>query len=329
MTTDTIQLTVPARVREAGVGLADQASAQCPPVKIQDAAVLLNVNMSRFHVWRKTSTAAVEIGADEEGNVTSKEALAVNKEILKCDELRLIQRLDDEVRRYLYSRCLPSVFKRGVYLLPLGLLEEVMGRLAEFEATRAALVEAFLLVYEREAAAAKVRLGNVYDRADYPPVEAVKGLFVFETQLIEMSVPATLETVRGDLYRKELQKAQEMWSRSQSVITATLYEEFRKLVTRLSVKLQDRTDGKRQIFRDSTVSNLQEWLQVFDARNLTDDASIVELVETARRLIAGVDPETIRASDRVRADLARRFEELGGAIEQRIDELPDRAISFE
>jgi hypothetical protein len=54
------------------------------------------------------------------------------------------------------------------------------------------------------------------------------------------------------------------------------------------------------VFRNTAVTNLQEFFGRFASLNLHSDAQLDELVERARRLVGGVPPQAVRGDDGLR-----------------------------
>ena len=61
-------------------------------------------------------------------------------------------------------------------------------------------------------------------------------------------------------------------------------------------RLKDGADGKPLKFKQSTVSNLVEFLWHFSFRNVTDDRQLQDLVGRARDLLQGVAADDLRTS---------------------------------
>ena len=72
---------------------------------------------------------------------------------------------------------------------------------------------------------------------------------------------------------------------------------------------------KVKIFRDSAVTKMIGFLDAFEKRNLTDDGEMLSIVQKARALMAGVDPQTLRENGTVREIVTKGFEELRGSID--------------
>ena len=130
--------------------------------------VFVKLHVGLLGNTRKVSSAQVEVDAD-------KDSIHISKSLLDSPELEAIRRLDGEIRRYLYSICLP--FEPGIHLLPIGLIEAADVKLGEVRAKREELVEAFLQAYPRLCAEAAGRLRTLYNPLDYPPLEAVRSQF--------------------------------------------------------------------------------------------------------------------------------------------------------
>src|SRR6266567_4657562 len=87
--------------------------------------VFVKLHLGLLGNTRKVSSAQVEVDAD-------KNSIHISKSLLDSPELEAVRRLDGEIRRYLYSICLP--FEPGIHLLPIGLIEPADDKLNEFRA---------------------------------------------------------------------------------------------------------------------------------------------------------------------------------------------------
>lgn len=291
--------------------------------RIQSDSVMLYMNFSRLRTRRKLSSDAVQTDID-------KDLLHLSKDILESAELQEIHHFDSAVRAWVRTRCLPSPLKQhGIMILPLRLVPDVMEFIATAERDRQPLVEAFLASYERAKEAARPRLGGSYDERDYPPVESVRRAFGFDVQLWELSTPGELKSIDRQLYERELAKMQNIWSEAQATISSVLLEEFRRLTAHLADRLAEDPTGKKKVFRDSAVTKLQQWLDLFATRNLADDAELARHVEQARQLIAGVDARVVRGADEFRRELAEDFGRLTKQLDALLVERPTRAIRLD
>src|SRR6266487_964544 len=90
------------------------------------------------------------------------------------------------------------------------------------------------------------------------------------------------------------------------------------LVTHMAERLKDGADGKPLKFKQSTVSNLVEFLSNFSFRNVIDDRQLQDLVGRARDLLQGVAADDLRTSGdmriRVRQGMAALAADVDGML---------------
>ena len=110
----------------------------------------------------------------------------------------------------------------------------------------------------------------------------------------------------------------------QQVLRAAMAE----LVKHMRDRLKDGPDGKPLRFKESTVSNLVEFLGTFDFRNVTDDAELKVLVDRARAIVAGVDAEALRTTADLRARVQQEMADLAAELDTMIVKKPGRKFRF-
>jgi hypothetical protein len=303
--------------------------------RIQTDSVMLYLSMGRLRTRRKIAGNKIVRKSDEQSNALVETEMDptlvhVSKDILESPELKAVSEHDGALKTWVRARCLPSPFKgKGIMILPVRLIQEVAEEVEASKRDRLPLIDRFIEMYETRKGEAKAKLGSGYDAEDYPDVDQVRAAFTFDFQLWELSTPGQLATVNRDLYQRELAKMQNMWSEASHQVSTVLLQEFRKLTAHLSEKLAPGQDGKTKIFRDTTVTNLTQWLDLFQSRNITEDTELVQTVERARRLISGIQPDVLRDSDTLRAELATEFAAITAQVDATLIDRPLRAIDFE
>ncbi len=254
--------------------------------------VCIKVRLSSMGNTRKVSTAQIEADAD-------KDLLRVSKQLVDSAELKAITRFDGEIRRFLYNICLP--FEIGIHLLPIAALQTVEQRLRQFAEERRQLVDAFLSAYPSLCQDAARRLRGLYNPADYPPVEDVTREFGFSWQYVSFGVPDQLKTISGEVWEQEREKAAQRMAEASAEIQTVLRESMAKLVQHMADRLKEGPDGKPLRFKETTVSNLIEFLTNFEFRNVTDDNELQSLVAQARELLHGVSADDLRTTGDLRS----------------------------
>ena len=88
-------------------------------------------------------------------------------------------------------------------------------------------------------------------------------------------------------------------------------------------------NGKARVFWDSPVTNLANFLEVFDARNLSNDEDLSALVERCRELMTGVEPKDLRSDAALREAVRRGFSQVEGQMDRLPPVGATRRIRFE
>lgn len=279
---------------------------QSPGEDLARKTVFVKLHLGLLGNSRKVSSTQVEVDAD-------KDSIRVSKQLLSSPELESVRKLDGEIRRYLYSMCLP--FEPSIHLLPIPLIEIVDAKLREFQARRQELVEVFLASYPRLCQEAALRLRTLYSPLDYPPLEEVRSQFTASWQYVSYGVPEQLRAVSERMFQEEREKAAERMAEAYTEVRQVLREAMVELVAHLRDRLMDQPNGTPQRLRESTVQKLKEFLDTFDFRNVTGDQELQEQVERARELLAGTTTDLIRNT----AELRTRVREGMAAIATRLE----------
>lgn len=292
-----------------------------PGSNAMDRCVCLQVSLSALGTKKKVATGAVQVDAD-------KTFVHVSKDILKSDRLEAVRKCDGEIRTFINTKCLPSIFKAGVYLLPIALVESVDARLEEFREIRTARINLFLEEYQDVKAAAQGRLGVLFNETDYPSTDQVRAMFSMTTRYLTFATPGTLANISKELFAREVEKQQAMVANQFEEIQAVLRAGFGELVDHLVDRLTPDPTGKQKIFRDSLIKNVKEFFADFNARNVVDDQELAALVDKARQILDGVSPELLRDHKNAREVVRDEMAQVKAALDSMMQNAPGRKIDF-
>jgi hypothetical protein len=305
---------------------ADAGTGQVPlPMNnhgIFDRAICLSLTVGCLGTRRKVPATSVQVEAD-------RDMLHVSKAILESKELDAIKTLDGELRTWLGTRALPSPFRRGTYLVPIALVEEVDGKIGEYQEKRAGLVARFLAAYDASVEDAKKRLNGLFDVSDYPGAEKVRAAFYVDVRYLAFGVPEKLEGIRKDIFEREKAKAEASWKEASEEVRQALRAGLADLADHLVERLQGNGDGKPKVFRDTLVENMTDYLDLFDPRNVTDDTQLAQLVERCRNILDGVDADALRSSAAIRTKVRDGMTQVQGALDAMVIDRPARRIVLE
>lgn len=285
-------------------------------------AVCLNLNLSGIGNRKNLPTSVVEVDAD-------RALISVSKQLLDSDQLKAISRLDGEVRRYLYENALPSSFKAGIYIIPISLLADIDERLTALKTQREGLIQQFIDIYPMLVDVAATRLRSAFNERDYKGPEELAKCFEMNWMYISYDVPGKLRQISREVYKREQAKAQVQIKEAVEEIRALLRTSMAELVGHMVDRLTPGNDGKPKQFHKTMITNLNQFISVFDARNLTDDRELSDIVQHARGLINGVEPDLLRKSEDVRKTVLDGFVKLKDTLDTMVVNRPIRAISSE
>ena len=289
---------------------------------LTDTTVCLQVRLGCLGVRAKMDASKVDAGDMD------KAMLHVSKDILQSDELQAIYRHAAEIRSFVKARSLPSLLRGGIYLVPVAGIPGIEEGLESMKVVRRGLIEKFMEAYPKLVEDARVRLGEHFDEADYPTPAMVKKAFSLDIRYLTFSTPSSLKNVSSALFEREQKKAERAWAVAHDEIITLLRAEFKKLVDHMADRLSVGEDGKKKVFRDTAVSNLASFMDTFDPRNVCNDADLSEMVKKARALLSGVDAETLRSNDQLRAHTQEQFSKMSETLGTMVTAKPSRLISL-
>lgn len=275
-----------------------------------------------FGVQRKIPSSKVETDA-------RLDMVGVTKKILSCPEYQQIKSLDNRVTCYLRSQAHQSPIRDSVYILPMELIEKVDNQLLVFQQQRQEYVNSFLSVYESAVTEAKEDLKSLYEESDYPTVDAVRSKFGMTWHYLALNVPDSLQKISAGLLKREREKMAAAVDATLHDIQDGLRAGFVDFVDWAVSQLGTTADGKTKRLHASKMDAFRDFLDTFEARNLTDDSDLEELVKKSRALLQGIDPETLKKSKEVRQSLQQGFQQIQSVATGLVETNTLRGFSFE
>ncbi len=296
---------------------------------IQDHALIYTLSTSKIGTRKKVDSSRVSIkNTDQQPDA---DAIGVSKKILDCPEYDAIATADNDISQFLRRRALTcSMFKRGVYLVPIQALQAIDDRVERFKSERAnELVPAFLAVYDQAREHARDTLGPLFDVADYPSIDQVRAAFRSESRYMELGTPGTLRHINPDVFEREQAAFRDRLESAADEIQTALRDSFADLVGHMAERLGKTETGKPRIFRDTLVSNLREFLDSFDSRNIADDDQLSALVQQARDSLGNRTPDQLRRVPAARDAARAAMEDIKARLDTMTMDKPGRKFDFD
>ena len=173
------------------------------------------------------------------------------------------------------------------------------------------LCEEFFIEYPNQVEQAKAKLGDLFNKSDYPTLEELKFKFAWNTYTfpcpdagdIRVDLPAeALKQVQADCeasYNGMFQKSMnDVWTR--------LHESLTKMS-----KTIDFNDGeKKNIFRDTLVSNATMLIDMLADFNLDNNPEKEKIRQQLEYVFQGVTPDALREDAHFRAQTKKNVDDI-------------------
>lgn len=255
---------------------------------------------------RQIRNLSVETTAD-------KSLLRHQKQLIDSPELDEIRSQDGYIIRHLNSKS--CSYDKATRFLPKTELTPVYRAMEAYRTIRRpALVAKFMAVY-RELEATdfeplRVALGSEFDRGDYPKADQVEAGFDFTFTLRPVG-EVNLAGLPDFIVAMELEKEQRIRLAAVLEWRDTMRFAGQKAVETLFEALKPQPDGKRRRLVDSTVENLQEYLNTYNTRDLAGDVEYQKtVIEPLKAIMKGVTMDKIRHSDNLKAYIVKQVGEV-------------------
>jgi hypothetical protein len=267
-----------------------------------------------------------------EQRTTAARAFHADRELLSASKLildtknpayRAVAAVRSEASSYWRTVTLPFP-EAGIRLLPqnsLGLFANTMQTYRERlqEAARELAAQ-----YDTIKSEAERRLGTLFNASDYP--QTLDGLFDMEWSVVPIEPPNYLVALSPDLFRQEQARVRERFESAVELAERAFATELQRLTAHLAERLTGLHDGQPKVFRDSAVENLREFFERFRSLNIRSSPELDALVEQAQQTINGVEPQTLRDSNRLRQMVANDFSRIEAAVGDLLVDRPRRNI---
>jgi hypothetical protein len=178
--------------------------------------------------------------------------------------------------------------------------------------------------YGELKAAARQRLGRLYNAGDYP--ESLVGLFGVGWEFPSIEPPSYLRQLSPALFEEESRRVAARFQEAVELAEQAFTEEFSKLVSHLTEKLSGSEDGKPKIFRDSAVLNLTEFFQRFKHLNVQSSEQLDQLIDQVQRTVRNVEPQDLRDNGSLRQRIARQLSSVQSQLDGMLVDRPRRNI---
>jgi hypothetical protein len=267
-----------------------------------------------------------------EQRTTAARAFQADRELLSASKLildtknpayRAVAAVRSEASTYWRNVTLPFP-EAGIRLLPQSSLSTFASTMQTYRERLQEAASELAGQYDQIKSEAERRLGTLFNASDYPTT--LDGLFDLEVSYPTIEPPAYLVSLHPDVYQQEQARVRERFESAVELAEKAFATELQRLTGHLAERLTGLHDGQPKVFRDSAVENLREFFERFRRLNIRSSPELDALVEQAQQTINGVEPQTLRDSNRLRQMVARDFEQIQASVGEILVDRPRRNI---
>lgn len=285
---------------------------------IATSAVLFDVHVSTWTGRKRDKKTSAEVNADKQ--TKSSKAASVIKNLMTDDkDLDAIRAYAQDTRLWVQHRTY-AWGDGGTRLLPTGLMfdvtSEMDARIAEFER----LCNVFLSTYSTKVSAAAFKLGQLFDRAEFPDEDSLR--LKFSMRYVIMPVPTAgdfrvdVQNDVGEMLKKRYSAEAEQrvaamlrepWERA--------YEGLTHIKERMDAALgyepDAGADGRRKpkLFQ-SLIDNNLDLANLLDKLNITKDPQLADCAARMRRLLSSLDMKSVRESPEMQKSVRTQAQDI-------------------
>ncbi len=172
--------------------------------------------------------------------------------------------------------------------------------------------------------AARDRLGDLFDVSDYPATLVDEFAITHDFPAVEP--PNYLRQLNPEVYEQECRRVQSRFVEAVELAEQAFLEELAKLVEHLTERIAGQEDGKPKVFRDTAVTNLNEFFDRFRSLNIGSNEQLDQLVSQAQAAVSGVGPQELRTNEQLRQSVSTRMASVQAGLDQLLVDRPRRNI---
>ncbi len=212
----------------------------------------------------------------------------------------------------------------GIRLIRQADIQDFDQRMADFRDELDTAVTDLNRHFDELRSAARNRLGDLFNPADYP--HSLIGLFAIEHDFPSIEPPNYLRQLSPELYEQECQRMQLRFDEAVQLAEQAFLEELTKLVEHVTERLNGQTDGRPKVFRDTAITNLNEFFERFRKLNVRSNEQLDELVDRAQQIVGGIEPQRLRDNGVLRQQVATQLAGVQSSLDGLLMDRPRRNI---
>lgn len=272
-------------------------------MSLANKSMIVNLQIGVWQGYRLDKEASSKVTRDANAE---HDAARVNKHLVPKEALKDVVSASTAIRTHFYAKTLPWK-DNGDRLLTRVMFDDFIqehGLLVnQFEAA----IDAFLsTTYPAARDAAEFRMGKLFKAEDYPSSAQLRHRFYVNLDIDAVTEAGDFRVTLDDEHAREVRV--QMERAMQGRIGRAMQDVWARLsevVGHFASKM-----GSDAIFRDTTVSNIEELINLLPGLNVLDDPTLAAMGEEIRAKLSGYDPKDLRKDKAARSQAARDAEAI-------------------
>jgi hypothetical protein len=275
---------------------------------LASSAMLTELNISVWTGRKKDRRESKEVANQ---NYADLGVVSVNKMLLgDCDKLKAINELRGKIRNHIHYPMTMPWSDSGLRLLPTAVYFDYNQQMGEAINAFDALVDEFIDDYDFAVSRAQAKLGNLFVRDDYPTSEQIRNKFGVSVNYTPLPDAGDFRVDIGNEASTQLKaEYDKFYSDQLSKAMGDVWKRMHTALSNMSDKLTD-SNGKKQVFRDTLVSNALSMVDLLSTCNVTGDSQMEAMRQRLESTLRGVTPEGLRDDEFLRAETKSKVDDI-------------------
>tara|TARA_R100000935_G_scaffold6126_1_gene13552 strand:+ start:412 stop:1320 length:909 start_codon:yes stop_codon:yes gene_type:complete len=274
---------------------------------ISSSATLVELGISKWTGRKLDKRASADVAS---ANYASNGVANVHKKLLgNCSELKDIDTLVGEARTAHYSMTMPWS-DTGLRLLTTKAYFKYHETMTKAQASFDDCVNTFLQAYDWEITQAQAKLGDLFNRNDYPTTESLSSKFGFRLSYMPLPDVGDFRLDINTEAQNDIKSHYETYYTTQlNNAMNDIWQRAFKCLSNMSERLDYASNEGKKVFRDTLVTNVVDMVDLLAVCNVTNDIKMEAMRVKLEDTLQGVTPDALREDAYLRAETKKSIDE--------------------
>ena len=275
---------------------------------ISSSATLVELGISKWTGRKLDKRASADVAS---ANYAKTGVANVHKKLLgDCAELKAIDTIVGVARTAHYSMTMPWS-DTGLRLLTTKAYFRYHETMTEIQASFDDCVNTFLQAYDWEITQAQAKLGDLFNRNDYPTTESLGNKFGFRLSYMPLPEAGDFRLDINNEAQAEMKTHYETYYSTQlNNAMNDIWQRAFKCLSNMSERLDYASHESKKVFRDTLVTNVLDIVDLLSVCNVTNDSQMEAMRMKLEDTLQGVTPDALREDEFLRAETKKSVDEV-------------------